>query len=301
VFTPDFSAEAFVLSDGARLPYRAWIPGGRPSAVVLALHGFNDSRDAWEIPAPDFADAGIAVYAPDQRGFGASPGRGLWPGVDALADDAGEMARLLRARHPAARVFVMGESMGGAIAMHMATRPMAPDVDGYVLLAPAVWGRARMNVLMRSSLWLAANLVPGMEVSRPPPGVRVRPSDNIDALIALSRNPLTIRATRFDTLRGLVDLMDAALAAAPSFSAPALFQYGARDDLVPKPATLATWRALPDGEQQRAYYANGWHLLMRDLDRALPIHDAIGWIRNPALPLASGADGRAREWLSAQS
>ena len=63
-------ADAFVMSDGMRLPYRAWLPEGQPWAVVLALHGMNDSRDAWEYPAPDFASAGIAVFAPDQRGFG---------------------------------------------------------------------------------------------------------------------------------------------------------------------------------------------------------------------------------------
>ena len=116
---------------------------------------------------------------------------------------------------------------------------------GYVLVAPAVWGRARMNIFMRSGLWLAATLAPGMEVSRPPPPIHVYASDNIPALIRLGRDPLTLLETRFDTLRGLVDLMDTALDAAPHFRAPALFMYGGKDELVPKPATLATWRALP--------------------------------------------------------
>src|SRR3954464_9915347 len=60
---------SFVMADGARLPYRSWLPAGPVHSVVLALHGFNDSRDAWELPAPSFAAAGIAFYAPDQRGF----------------------------------------------------------------------------------------------------------------------------------------------------------------------------------------------------------------------------------------
>ena len=57
-----------------------WLPEGQPRAVMLALHGFNDSRDAWEMPGPEFAKAGIAVFAPDQRGFGAAPDRGRWAG-----------------------------------------------------------------------------------------------------------------------------------------------------------------------------------------------------------------------------
>src|SRR5580704_13095733 len=67
VTRPTETPDMFVMPDGMRLPYRAWLPNGPPKAVVLALHGMNDSRDAWEIPAPDFAAAGIAIYAPDQR------------------------------------------------------------------------------------------------------------------------------------------------------------------------------------------------------------------------------------------
>ncbi|MCW3473601.1 lysophospholipase [Limobrevibacterium gyesilva] len=305
VVPPALHDDAFVMPDGARLPLRAWLPDGKPHAVVLALHGFNDSRDAWEIPGPDFAAAGIAVYAPDQRGFGAAPGRGLWPGVDGLVGDAAAMTALLRQRHPDARLVLMGESMGGAVLMCLATCATPPPVDGYVLVAPAVWGRARMNVFMRSGLWLAATLVPGMEVSRPPPPVRVLASDNRDALIRLSRDPLTIRSTRFDTLRGLVDLMDAALDAAPRFRAPGLFMYGAKDELVPKAATLVTWQALhqeaPTTAPRLGFYPNGWHLLMRDLGRAAPIGDAIAWIGDRSAPLPSGADMAAGSWLAAQA
>ena len=39
--------------------------------------------------------------------------------------------------------------------------------------------------------------------------------------------------------------MDAALAAAPRFHAPALFLYGGKDELIPDKATAATWRGLP--------------------------------------------------------
>jgi acylglycerol lipase len=289
---------AFVMRDGARLPYRLWQPNAKPRAAMLALHGFNDSRDAWEIPAPSFSGGGIALYSPDQRGFGEAPGRGLWAGGDVMADDAAEMLRQLGRRHPGMPLFAMGESMGGAVLMHMATRPHAPALAGTVLVAPAVWGRARMNVLLRSSLWLAATLVPDMEVSRPPAIVRVRASDNLDALIALSRDPLTVKSTRFDTLRGLVDLMDDALAAAPHFTPPSLLLYGAKDDLVPKPATLATWQAIPPGAARFAYYPNGYHLLMRDLDRAAPVGDTIAWIRDRSASLPSGADVNATNWLA---
>ena len=43
------------------------------------------------------------------------------------------------------------------------------------------------------------------------------------------------------SVRGLVNLMDAALAAAPRFHARALFLYGGKDELLPDKATAATW------------------------------------------------------------
>ncbi len=176
------------------------------------------------------------------------------------------MVGLLRRRHPGVPVVMMGESMGGAVLMCLGARPDAPKVEGYVLVSPAVWGRARMNSFMRGSLWLASTLVPGMEISRPPPPVQVFASDNMAALVRLSRDPLTIRSTRMDTLRGLVDLMDAALASAPGFTARALFmQHGAEDELVPK----RSHRWPPGAHCRRlqhclAYYPHGWHLMLRD-------------------------------------
>jgi alpha-beta hydrolase superfamily lysophospholipase len=293
------TGDAFVMPDGMRLPYRQWLPNGPPQAVVLALHGMNDSRDAWEIPGPEFAAAGIAVFAPDQRGFGATPTRGHWPGTQGLVDDAREIANLLHQRYPDVPEYLMGESMGAAVLMVMATEPHAPPVAGYVLVAPAVWGRAEMNFILRSALWIASRTVPGMTLENRG-YVKITASDNRDALVRLSRDPLTILKTRVDATRGLVDLMDAALASAPNFRARALFLYGGKDDLIPKKATAATWRALPRGESRLAYYPDHYHLAMRDLGRDAVIRDVVGWIKHPSAPLPSGADGAAEAWIKSQ-
>ncbi len=295
---PAETTDAFVMPDGYRLPYRAWMPQGKPWAVVLALHGMNDSRDAWEYPAPDLAQAGIAVFSPDQRGFGNTATRGLWPGTQGLVDDARTMARLLHARYPGAKLFLMGESMGAAVLMVLGAEPHPPPVDGYVLIAPAVWGRAEMNPFLRAGLWLFANLVPGMTVTGQG-FVKVTASDNHEAIRRLSSDPLTIHGTRWDAIRGLVNLMDDALAAAPRFHHPALFLYGGHDELIPDKATAATWRALPGGPEE-AFYPAGYHLMLRDHERVTPIEDIVAWLRRTGAPLPSGADRAAAAWLAEQ-
>ena len=107
---------------------------------------------------------------------------------------------------------------------------------------------------------------------------RVTASDNREAIKRLSQDPLTIHGTRFDAVRGLVDLMDAALAAAPRFRAPALFLYGGKDELIPDKATAATWRGLPEGPV-RAFYPGGLPPAAArpradDADRRHPVLDA---------------------------
>lgn len=288
----------FAMPDGARLPYRAWMPEGRPWAVVLALHGMNDSRDAWEYPAPEFAHAGIAVFAPDQRGFGAAPERGRWAGATTMADDARHMATILLTRYPHTKVVLMGESMGAAVLMVLAAEPHPPPVSGYVLISPAVWGRVEMNMFLRAGLWFFSSLVPDVTVTG---GgiVHVIASNNREAIRRLSEDPLTIHATRWATIRGLVNLMDDALAAAPDLQGRALFLYGGHDQLIPKRAAAATWRILPFAERT-AFYPAGYHLLLRDHERVAPIEDIMSWIRSPDSPLPSGADRAAAVWLGQQ-
>jgi acylglycerol lipase len=192
----------------------------------------------------------------------------------------------------------MAESMGAAVLMVMATEPDPPLVNGYVLIAPAVWGRAEMNFPERTLLWLANEVAPSALLTG---GglLKVTATDNREALIRLSDDPLTIHATRVDAVKGLVDLMDRALAAGPHMPGPSIFLYGGHDELIPSRATTATWLSLPPNVD-RAFYPNGYHLMLRDKDRAQPIGDILAWIRDPAAPLPSGADKAAQAWLLKQ-
>ena len=299
VTAPRQEADAFIMADGTRLPYRAWVPEREepPWAVVLALHGMNDSRDAFEDPGPEFAEAGILLIAPDQRGFGDTAQRGYWPGAQALADDASAMARTLRAKYPGAKLILMGESMGAGVAILAATGPNPPPVDGYVLLAPAIWGRAEMNVFARSGLWLFSELVPGLTLTGRIAG-RVA-SDNRDALIRLSRNRLTIRETRVDAIKGVVDLMDESRVATRRLHGPALVLHGGEDQIIPPDAMRAVWRGLPPGARVRlAHYPKGYHLLLRDKDRERRIADVLAWIRRPDAPLPSNAEADGKAFLA---
>lgn len=299
---PHLTKTSFVTTDGAELPLRSWLPGGKPHAVILALHGFNDYSNAFATPAPAWAASGIAIYAYDQRGFGAAPGRGRWPGAAPLAGDALTAARLLRARYPDVPLFLLGESMGGAVSILAATAAANEPIDGLVLVAPAVWGRQTMNVLERAGLWFAS-FVPTMHVSPDDLPVQVHASDNIAMLRAFSLDPLVIKDTRAEAVIGLVDIMTAALDAAPRIEIPTLVLYGEHDEIVPRLPVARMAAKLPlemRARQKVALYPDGWHMLLRDLHGAVPIKDVAAWTLERGTALPSGADRDARYLLTGE-
>ena len=165
VALPRLAEDAVIAADGARLPMRSWAPEGAPRAVVLALHGFNDHSGNFLTDSLEaLKQAGLLVYAYDQRGFGRAPNRGYWAGAETMAQDAATAARLLAARHPGLPLFLMGESMGAAVTILAAGMDPPPPVRAYVLLAPALWNRAQMNALLRGGIWLAERTLPALPV-----------------------------------------------------------------------------------------------------------------------------------------
>ena len=291
---PAIAGDALVAPDGAHLPLRSWLPEGRPKAVVLGLHGFNDYSRAFTETGEWFAARGIGVYAYDQRGFGRGPHRGLWAGVETLTADLRIAAAVIKARHPDAPLYLLGVSMGGAVVMAALGEEPVIGADGAILAAPAVWGRAHMNPFQTALLWVSARTVPWMTLTGR--GLKRQASDNVEMLRGLGRDPLVIKETRIDAIKGLVDLMDAAYEAAPQIKGtPVLLLYGQHDEIVPESPVLKVIQALPQGEGHRtALYKTGWHMLLRDIEAETVWRDISAWVVNRTAALPSGSDGAAR-------
>ncbi|HVA12696.1 MAG TPA: lysophospholipase [Stellaceae bacterium] len=293
---PHLTGDAYVAVDGAHLPLRSWLPDGPVKAVILAVHGIDDYSHAFAMPAKVWAQDGIATFAYDQRGFGAAPDRGRWVGTYQLDADVAGVSRLLRARYPHVPLYLLGESMGGAVVITAATGwagAERPDADGIILVAPAVWGEQTMNVFYRATLWVADHVAPRWKLSGS--GLHILPSDNIPMLRAFSRDPLVIKETRVDTIKGLVQLMSEALAAAPLLKQHTLLLYGGHDQLVPQTPVRDFVDTLPRssaGRRTVAWYDHGYHMLLRDLEGPTVAQDVASWVFRPDAPLPSGADIR---------
>lgn len=293
------SETTFFTEDGAQLPLRHWLPKTEAKAVLIALHGFNDYSHFFAAPAEYFSSLGIACFAYDQRGFGAAPNRGLWAGNATYTDDLQVLVRLLKQRYPNRPVYLLGESMGGAVIMTAMTQTTMPNVNGIILSAPALWARTTMPWYQTSLLWTVAHSLPWLTLTGE--GVHVMASDNIPMLRALGRDPWVIKGTRVETVYGLTDLMDAAFNNARALHKNTLILYGEKDEIIPKEPTykfLTALLATNDSTHKTiAIYPQGYHLLLRDLNAKTTWQDIAAWMHNTD-KLPSGADNHAREILT---
>ena len=152
--------------------------------------------------------------------------------------------------------------------------------SGTILIAPAIWSRQSMPWYQRSLLWIAAHTVPAKKLTGE--GLDLMPSDNIEMLRALGRDPLVIKATRVDVLYGVTNLMDLATEASSNLNSTTLILYGKHDQIVPRKPTCAWLEALPDTSKnvrEIIIYENGYHMLNRDLQAQRVLDDIADWIK----------------------
>jgi alpha-beta hydrolase superfamily lysophospholipase len=262
--------------------------------VILAVHGFNDYSNAFTGFGAYAADQGIAVHAYDQRGFGANLDAGRWPGIPLLVADLRRERERLAERYPEQPVYLLGESMGAAVLIAAVAADVPLAAAGMIMTAPAVWGGDELNPFYRATLWLAAHTVPALKLSGKDLGIMA--SDNEEMLRALGADPLFIKATRVDAIAGLVGLMDLALAEAPRVPGPLLVLGGARDEVVPPHAHAALLARLTADPCLEIVYPEGWHLLLRDLQREVAWDDILAWIDGAPPPsgLAQSCGGAVK-------
>ncbi|MEM9375766.1 MAG: alpha/beta fold hydrolase [Pseudomonadota bacterium] len=277
--------------DGAELGLTIWDTEAAPEIVIVGVHGMNDYANAFHMAAPYWAEHGVKTYAYDQRGFGRSYGRGEWPDEESMREDLRTAVQLVRAEHPEATLAVVGISMGGAMVMTAFGSDNPPEgVDRVVFSGPGLRGWGAIPVVQRVALWTSVRVRPGWVV-RPPRFVKIEPSDNLEMLQRLWRDPLGIKTNKIEQVHGVVTLMENAHRAASRLpdEIPMMLTYGAKDIVIPERGVRRTVRRLPE-HVRTAYYPDGYHMLLRDLQSELVFEDVLTFLQDPDAPFPSNVE-----------
>ena len=113
--------------------YAFWVPAENPDApVFLYLHGQDATRGKNLEHTESFHQCGYHVLVVDYRGYAESYGKES-PSESKVYEDALAALKYLKGEFPSNPIFIYGHSLGGAVAIELATRNEAEGTAGLIV------------------------------------------------------------------------------------------------------------------------------------------------------------------------
>jgi pimeloyl-ACP methyl ester carboxylesterase len=110
-----------VMDDGTKIHAR-WAPHPRATGAVLYCHGNGGNIERWGRGVREvWENLGESVLIFDYPGYGYSKGKPSEPACDAAAETAYQWLTQTQ-KIPPGRILLMGESLGGGVAIDLASR-----------------------------------------------------------------------------------------------------------------------------------------------------------------------------------
>lgn len=217
-------------ADGTSLFLRRW-PAERPALGLLLVHGLGDHGDLHPTVAALAAARRWHLVAPDLRGHGRSPGRRghVRRFADLVADARAGLDTLAAEVPPPTPLAVLGASLGGLVALHLAlAQPVR--LGRAVLAAPPLGPIATHPLLLLlarlvSPVWPAFSLDTGLDLATL--------ADDSAVRRALLDDPLFHRRASARLGVEVEEAIAAAHARAAELALPTLIVHGSGDGVVP--------------------------------------------------------------------
>lgn len=272
----------FITSvDQTQLFYRYWpARAAWNGRVVLVLHGIGYHSAPYKVIADTLNPHGTDVYGLDGRGHGLSQGRRGFVGTSIeVGADVECMIRFVRQQRPAARIFLLGDSMGASLALNYAKRN-GRELAGLILLALA------LNLDMSQYLSLESlSLMPYFALAHREPvislvGRRLEESTRDSEFVARRRvDPLAYKNVSFGYLLDVQRLVFGwRWKIAPRVHAPTLVIKGGKDRVVSHRECVAFDRFSASADKTFKIYPDVPHTTLWDPETP-DILDEVGkWI-----------------------
>lgn len=247
------------------VPCLAWVRPGVPTkAVLLCVHGLGLNSKSWEAFGERMSAQGLPTYAIDVRGFGSwmeAKGRKNVNFKACIEDVRGTLEWISKA-HYGKPVFLVGESMGGAIVLQCAAA--YPDLMSGLISACASGDRFKEK---KMNLAVALHLVAGgprrdFDIGK---SVVNQATHNPELREHWAEDPLN----RMDlSPRDLVQFqafMNGNHDAAKEIkSLPVLMVQGSKDGLVKPEGTEELYQELATKEKEMMMVPNSEHLIFEE-------------------------------------
>ena len=265
----------FTGRGGLSLFRRSWRPIDPARAALINIHGLGDHSGLYPTLVEHFTARGITIHAMDTRGNGRSEGqRAYIERWDDYREDLGRLVALVREEEAGRPLFLLGNSLGGLIALDYAIEHPV-GLRGIIAASPPLGRLGVPPALLAlgrvlSRVWPRFSLRTGMDLS----GLARDPAV-AETLLA---DPLFHRV---GTARLSTEVMSAIArvqAAAPGFPLPLLVLHGSADRMVPPEGSRAFVARVGHSDRELREYAGAYHVLFADLERERVLTDVEQWI-----------------------
>jgi acylglycerol lipase len=260
---------------GLRIFWQSWLPESEPRAIVVIAHGVSEHSDRYVHVAERLVKDGYAVYAIEHRGHGRSDGtRALIDRIDHAVADLDQLVFHAAAQHPDIQVFLLGHSMGGAVAVSYAVRHQ-DRLSGLMLsgaLAALEAAPAHMRIAARVLSVLAPKLplveIDATLVSRDPAVVKEYVEDPL-----VYHGKLPVR-----TIAELASAIDAFPTGAARITIPTLIMYGTADGLCPPEGSVMLGERIGAEDVTVRAYEGLYHEILNEPEQGRVLDDMRAWL-----------------------
>ena len=269
-----YREEYMILKDQCKLFLRSW--RRHEGDVLLILHGLGGHGGWYVDMASELFVRDLSVYTVDHRGFGASEGlRGHIDAYQQYVADIVEVLVEIHSRHPGAKVYLLGHSMGGIFATHVAAA-YGQLLAGVLFLNPWIQDTIRLSPWTTARIF-AGGLFKSQRVWRVGGGHEGMTA-NPEAARMLDADPQWVRAQTSTFLVQIMRMRLAAIQQAKKITIPALVLQAAGDKVIVIAATQTFYQALGSSDKTLSSYPNWYHDTQFEDERTALDDDIARWI-----------------------
>jgi len=271
------SESVFSAADGYQLREQSWLPDADPKAIVAIIHGYAEHSDRYAHVADYLAAAGYGVLSFDLRGHGKSDGKNTHVGsFDEYLADVDIFLTRIRQSFPGKKLFLLGHSMGGAIAsLYVITRQ--PDLAGLLLSGALVKISDDISPLLVKLSGFIGKILPKL------------PTIKLDSK-AISSDPDVVRRYETDPLiyRGGIpartgaEMNRAATRIQSDMEAiklPVLIMHGTADRLSDPAGSQQLHDRVASTDKTLKLYPEFFHEIMNEPEKKQVLADIAAWLK----------------------
>jgi len=266
----------FKGNKGLNLFYQCWLPDTNPKAVLLVVPGLAEHSGRYANLVNYFLPRAYAVCGLDTQGHGKSEGPRCY--IDKFQDYVNDVKiffDIVHQRYGDRKVFLLGHSMGSAIAIVYAVQ-YQDDLDGLIMSGATLKPGSSVSSILKVVVRVISKLFPKMGVAVIDASTISQDKAVVDAYV---NDPLVYRGKVTARLGAeLVKTLDKLPALIPQITLPIIIMYGTEDRLSNPEGSQMLYDLVGSRDKTLKKYEGFYHEIFNEPEHLQVMADLEAWL-----------------------